>query len=282
MQDSISQPVDLTINQKNLSKNKMLADTYEFMSYVSKIEILFQKLQDYLFWIGISELFLFIILFIIFCINPKDMGRVWWFIFHVFRALFGFIILAKMPRTYDVIEMIYISDDLDSVKNNLIETYFNLLKSNQGVLKPVLFIYFLITVLCILIDINMFCVVSPDFGAKNKEKIFFVQILSNIILILGDLIYFNFFSSFKYYFPKSQNEKIQQATVLGFFDQLKVGMAKQVVNAVNVGGIVAGKVGKVGGEFINRLSGRSSDRNRESPFKKNTEKEERNVDINLQ
>ena len=191
------------IYEENEKLNKLKIDTTEFMSYAVKVELLFQTLQSYLYWISFCEFLIFLVLFFLFCSSPKVMAKIWWYIFHFFRGIFGIGIIYYLPKTYELIENLKdIPDILENIKYSLIKIFFELLKPNQKKLKIFLLFYFSLTILCTVIDIMLFCVFAPDIGIEENGKPFFFMLLSSIIFIYTDIIYFSFFSSFKFYFNK--------------------------------------------------------------------------------
>ena len=233
------------IYEENEKRNRIKIETTEFMSYAVKVELLFQTLHGYLYWISNCEFLFFLVLFFLFCSSPKTMGKIWWYIFHFFRGIFGIGIICYLPKTYELIENLQeIPDNLENIKYSLIQIFFELLKPNQRKLKIFLLFYFSLTILCTVIDIMLFCVFAPDIGIVENDKPFFFMLLSSIIFIYTDLVYFSFFSSFKFYFNKKQHDSIQRATILGFFDQLKIGMGKGVVK-------MARKIQKIKGDLGN-------------------------------
>jgi len=260
------------IYENNKKQNKMKIDTTEFMSYSIKVELLFQTLQSYLFWISIIEFVIFLVLFLMFCSDPKSLSKIWWYIFHLFRGIIGIGIIYYLPRTYQIIENLKeIPDMLNQLKSSLIKSFFDLLQPEKRRLKILLLCYFSLTILCTIIDIMMFCVFAPDIGIVDNGKPFVFMLLSSIIFIYTDFIYFSFFSSFKYYFNKKQHDQIQRATIIGFFDQLKIGMAKGVVS-------VARRITKVASDLGSAR--RDSDVNNKNPFKNNNNKfEVREVNV---
>ena len=260
------------IYENNKKQNKMKIDTTEFMSYSIKVELLFQTLQSYLFWISIIEFVSFLVLFLMFCSDPKSLSKIWWYIFHLFRGIIGIGIIYYLPRTYQIIENLKeIPDMLNQLKSSLIKSFFDLLQPEKRRLKILLLCYFSLTILCTIIDIMMFCVFAPDIGIVDNGKPFVFMLLSSIIFIYTDFIYFSFFSSFKYYFNKKQHDQIQRATIIGFFDQLKIGMAKGVVS-------VARRITKVASDLGSAR--RDSDVNNKNPFKNNNNKfEVREVNV---
>ena len=54
------------IFEENEKRNRIKIDTTEFMSYSIKVELLFQTLQGYLYWISAGEILIFLTLFFIF------------------------------------------------------------------------------------------------------------------------------------------------------------------------------------------------------------------------
>ena len=261
------------IYEENLKRNKIKIDTTEFLSYAVKVELLFQTLQGYLYWISASELLIFLVLFFMFCASPKKMSKIWWYIFHLFRGIFGFGIINYLPKTYELIENLNdIPDVLEHLKYSMIHTFFELLKPNQKKLKIFLLFYFSLTIICIVVDIMLFCVFAPDIGIVENDKPFFFMLLSSIIFIYTDLVYFSFFSSFKFYFNKKQHDSIQRATILGFFDQLKIGMGKGVVK-------MARKIGKMKGDLENLRGIKSHLQKRENSKENNDNNVVREVNV---
>ena len=260
------------IYEENEKRNRIKIETTEFMSYAVKVELLFQTLHGYLYWISNCEFLFFLVLFFLFCSSPKTMGKIWWYIFHFFRGIFGIGIICYLPKTYELIENLQeIPDNLENIKYSLIQIFFELLKPNQKKLKIFLLFYFSLTILCTVIDIMLFCVFAPDIGIVENDKPFFFMLLSSIIFIYTDLVYFSFFSSFKFYFNKKQHDSIQRATILGFFDQLKIGMGKGVVK-------MARKVGKIKGNLGNIKSMKNPFRKKENVNSNNIENNNDNND----
>jgi len=253
-----------SIFEENEKRNRIKIDTTEFMSYAIKVELLFQTLQGHLYWISASEFLIFLTLFFMFCSTPKTMGKIWWYIFHFFRSFFGFGIIYYLPKTYELIDNLKdIPDVLENLKYSLIHNFFELLKPNQKKLKIFLLFYFSLTILSTVIDIMLFCIFAPDIGNAENGKPYFFMLLSSIIFIYTDFVYFSFFSSFKFYFNKKTHDSIQRATILGFFDQLKIGMGKGVVK-------MARKIGKIKGDLGNM----------KNPFNKKQNSQRNNNDNN--
>ena len=259
------------IYDENKKQNKLKIDTTEFLSYTLKVELLFQTLQSYLYWVSMIELSIFLFLFFMFCSAPKSLSKIWWYILHFFRSILGICLLYGLPKSYEIIESLKeYPDILDTLKTLLIQKFFDLLKPNQKKLKIILMCYFCLTIFCIIIDIMMFCVFAPDIGIQGSEKRFLFMLISSVVYIYVDFIYFSFFSSFKFYFNKKQHDDIQRATIVGFFDQLKIGMAQGVVS-------VAKKISRLTDLATSRSN---SSKSHPNPFHKSLDKNEiRDVEV---
>lgn len=62
-----------------------------------KIEMVLYKLYSLIWWVSLSELGIFLFLFIIFLDEPMEMQIIFLHILHVPRAIVGFIILKHLP-----------------------------------------------------------------------------------------------------------------------------------------------------------------------------------------
>ena len=211
---------------KNKQNNKDKIKIFSFLSNLTRIEIVFNTFQNYLYWIGLLEYFLWIVLLSLFISDTKDMKKIWFFLYHIPRATIGIIILNLLPKTHQAIERIdnFDSNNLEEIQNNLKNEYMKIIITSERPLKVLFIIYFILTVISIIVDVLFFCVISPDFGTKGTESKFFALIVSVLCFIISDFIYFIFFSSFKYIFPPETIQAIYHA-LLGFFTQLKAGIA---------------------------------------------------------
>ena len=214
------------IYQKNKETNKNKIKIFSFLSNLTRVEIIVEKLQGYLYWLGLMEYFIWIVLLVLFFSDTKDMKKIWFFFFHLPRATVGLIVLFFLPKTHEAIDKIdnFDTNNLEEIQNNLKDEYSRILITREKRLKPLFIIYFSLTVISIVVDILFFCVISPDFGKKGTQSKFFVLVIAVLCFIFSDFVYLLFFSSFKYIFPPQTNEAIKKA-VIGFFGQLKTGIA---------------------------------------------------------
>ncbi len=68
--------INFDIYEKNKKSNKEKIQYYDFLFYCTKIEIIIQEVQLHFYWIGILEIFIFILSFILFSFSPKQFWRI--------------------------------------------------------------------------------------------------------------------------------------------------------------------------------------------------------------
>jgi len=129
-----------------------------------KSELLLSQIQTVLIWTGFTESFLQLGLFCAFCAAPTGFGGVWFMIFHIPRALAGFYLVYKLPRSHDAIDSL----DFDNVheSEHSVDTYLNKIQFSLSVVlinagdecKKWLLIYSGATALCFLLDCTNFVV----------------------------------------------------------------------------------------------------------------------------
>lgn len=74
------------------------------MDLAIKIEFIMLELTNNMFWLPNMELFLFVIGFIFFCGDDKDMGAFWWFLPHIVKGSIGLLLLKSIPKTHEIIK----------------------------------------------------------------------------------------------------------------------------------------------------------------------------------
>lgn len=68
-----------------------------------KAELTLYQLQSILYWTSSLEIFLFIILFLLFLSAPKDMAIVFLTSPHVARGAIGFLMLTSLPKSHEIV-----------------------------------------------------------------------------------------------------------------------------------------------------------------------------------
>lgn len=140
--------------------NFHLKQSFSIMDLIVKIEFIMLEVISNLFWSSIIELNIFLLLLIMFFLIPSELGTVWWFTPHLLRGLIGLLLLKTLPRTHDIIKNANIPPDLKLKSEEIFEILTN---ASQNALDHFTKVsrlnltgYFVLTVLCSIIDTLMF------------------------------------------------------------------------------------------------------------------------------
>lgn len=173
-----------SIYEKNKSNNKEKIKFFEFLMYSTKSEIAISDLQNTLYWIGITECFVFLLGISLLISYAKQFWSFIFFIFHVLRAVVGFYWLITLPKTQKVIEDLsnYESLSIEEINQQIIKSYKGLVSASETKLRKIIIIYWGLTFLDMLIDLIIFFVLLADwgdidYGAKNLISLVIIFIL---------------------------------------------------------------------------------------------------------
>lgn len=215
-----------TINkQKNIEKLFF----FEFMTDITKIEFYLEKLQGYLFWQGFLEYFVWLILLSFFISSPRTMTTIWVFFYHIARATIGLCILKFIPKSYQVIENLRDYEDLsiEDIQIRMENSYMNLIRDCEKILKPLLTLYFVLTIISMILDVIVFGYIAVHYKDRGMEHREFALLLGVVTFIICDFVYFSFFFSLRYSFSPEFLAPVRLA-VMGFFKDLKDGVKSGV------------------------------------------------------
>ena len=206
-------------NNQNITKKKnRTLQYYKFLFYTMKTEI---KVHDFLKLLrnsNTAELSLWTISVVLFANIPKSFSAyksssryngvfLWLHLMHVIRAFFGMYIGYKLPRSYQIMDILQtISDE------KLAKTLFNdiiretLLKHVIITIKEkriFIFIYFFSTVLNFIFDIIDFIIVLSKLSKceQNTKVMFITYFIIAIIYLVLDFAYFFWAGQLKLIFP---------------------------------------------------------------------------------
>ena len=213
-------------NQNNsnnsIKKKNRTLQYYKFLFYTMKTEI---KVHDFLKLIrntNTLELSLWTISVVLYANVPKNFpilkpgeknkskysGTFLWFhILHVVRACIGMFVGYKLPRSFQIMDFLQ-----DLSKEKLAKTLFNdIIREtiyNKVILvirkyKVHIFLYFLLTILNIIIDvIEFFYILFKIPGISDSARIEFITyFIINIIYLHINFSYIFYFGQLKYIFP---------------------------------------------------------------------------------
>jgi hypothetical protein len=224
---------DKIIVNENKEKNIEKFLFFEFLIDTTKIEIHMERLQSYLFWQGLMEYLLWLVLIACFVSSPRSMTKIWVFSYHIARATIGLLILKYIPKTFQIIDNLvdYENTSLEDIQIQMENNYVNLISGSEKVLKPLLCIYFLLTLISIIVDVVMFFVIASEFRIVGMEHRKFAFLVGVVGFIICDFVYFSFFFSLKYSFPSETLAPVKKATI-GFFTDLKNGISSGISSVV--------------------------------------------------
>jgi hypothetical protein len=138
----------------NLDINKNKHGFLRFLVYSTKIEIHIEEFQCLLLYVSCMEVSLFCFSIFLFISSPSTFSIFWTFTTHLIRAILGFILLKRFPDTHQVIDDLneYENTSIADIENSIIDRYKHILYANESRLKWVLILYFIFTVIDIIVD----------------------------------------------------------------------------------------------------------------------------------
>lgn len=207
---------------KNIIKNQDKFKFFKFLIYNTKIEMHLDEFQGLLFWNSSIETITWIVGFVLFLFDPKEMFFIWILITHLIRAFIGIVSRVYLPKSSDVIDSLdHIEDQsLESIQDEMLSSYRSLLQRCEGKMKCLLKTYFILTLINIIIDIIIFCIVLSKWGQEKYECLSIIGILVVIAFIISDFSYFDWVNSMGYSFPPTILKTVKKA-IFGFMSDLK-------------------------------------------------------------
>ena len=159
------------INDSNKQKNKERLFFFQFLMYNTKIEMHYSDFHSMIYWICFLEIALFIIVLGLLISSPSHLSFNFIFIIHLIKSVIGGFLLRNLPNTYTVIENLsnYESSSLEDIQIKMYHEFKILLQSNEKKLKILLFLYFLFTIICMIVDIIVFAVVLSNWSNESFE-----------------------------------------------------------------------------------------------------------------
>lgn len=189
--------VNAQINNQNEPKRKnRTLQFYKFLLYSMKMEIKMCELIDVVRFSNQSEISIWILGIVLYFNSPSDYSNffVWIHVIHLIRGIIGFLILLKLPRSYNLVDAMQVSEvemetklfnDIarDVVKREVVDK----LSSMRGWLIA----YFALTFINFIIDIIDFfyCLNRvDDYYMSSNTKAILLTYLIIAFLYLGKII----------------------------------------------------------------------------------------------
>jgi hypothetical protein len=175
-----------------IKKNRTL-QFYKFLFYSMKIEIKINEFVDLIRFSNQSEISLWILSIVLYVNSPKEYSYifVWIHLLHVLRGLVGFLIMIKLPRSYEIVEsMKNVSEkDLETklfndIARNVVKK--EVIEKIQG-MKNFLIFYFGLTFVNFIFDAVDFLYMLSHLdkkGMQNNEKVVTLSLFIIVLLYL--------------------------------------------------------------------------------------------------
>ena len=209
-------------NQNTVVKKNRTLQYYKFLFYTMKTEIKVHDLLKLLRNSNTAELSIWTMSVVLFANIPKNFpilkeGEnstatysgvfIWFHIFHIIRAFLGMYIGYKLPRSYQIMDILQnISDEKlaktlfnDIIRETLLNNAIIVIKQR----KVLIFIYFISTILNAIIDIiDFFIILSKISGSASSAKVVFITyMIITVIYLVIDFAYFFWAGQLRYIFP---------------------------------------------------------------------------------
>ena len=163
-------------------KNRSL-QYYKFLFNSLKVEISINEFIGLTKMSNQGEIIIWIISFSLYYMGKREYPQVWLNIFHVFRAILGILVLNKLPRSYELIELISQDEKIMEMKNynDIIRvTFKNHIMPRLKTMKIILLMYFSLTFLNLIIDLIDFIYLISILG--NVEDVFRMITFSFVVI----------------------------------------------------------------------------------------------------
>ena len=214
---------------------------FKFILYTTKVEIKFNSLIRLIYNTSILEIALWFLGFSLFVASPKDMYLIWILIVHIAKGTLGMILLKRMPKTYEILENVAQNPNFDEnkiidlIEMEIKDSFINKWQQN----KNIFFFYLLSTYINLVIDIIIFIAQIAAFGKDEWLLMQTCMILTILIFIITDIIYFLWFFTLQFTFPPEIMNPIKKA-ISGSIEDLaklvkeKVKWKQSVNNVDNI------------------------------------------------
>lgn len=178
---------------------------------------------------------MFLLGFIIFCVVPELMAYIWIHIFHIPRAILGFMILKRFPRSHDIVAKLQIPDNHSSLKQistHLTESVSQILLGYLGNCKCLLQVYCGLTLAAGGFDIVDFIVQYIRFGKFGAEHSCLMMLALICIFLALDGFYFLWIFQAKEKLPTHIAAYVQRA-LFGFAEEMTNSLIENAKKAVS-------------------------------------------------
>jgi hypothetical protein len=212
MNSNIPQNINEYPAQKR--KNRTL-QFYKFLLNSLKMEISLNEFMKLIKYSNQAEIAIWAVSIILYYSGNTEYPLVWLHMLHLFRGILGIVIAVKLPRSYELVQLIDSDDKVmenkiyndvmrDSVKEHIIPR----IKDMKGYLLA----YFAMTFVNFMIDVVDFLYIISNLNSTTNNQasaiVFFIIVFVYIVI---DLSYVFWTHSLKYTYSKDMLSPINEA-----------------------------------------------------------------------
>ena len=230
----------------SLKKKNRTLQFYKFLFYSIKLEIKFHEFIDLVRYTNQSEIILWILSVTLYFNTPKDFPKIqnkndkavnyknvfiWFHLIHVLRAILGFYLWNKLPKSYQLVESLKGTPD-----EKLSKTLFNDLireTAHLQIIKPIseqkmlFYIYGGCTFFNFIIDVIDFLVVLAGLNnaTSDAKVVLLTYLMIAFLYCVIDISYFFWAGMLKLHFPPQYLTPIEEAftgTVKKIYKRFKI------------------------------------------------------------
>lgn len=175
----------LVLKEKNKKINMDKIGFFKFLIYSTKAEIHINSFKDLLYWISLLEIFLYMLSILLFISSPSNFYIFWTFTTHCIRGIIGLIVLFRIPDSHLALENIesFDSSSIETLQEQMVGNYFKIIQENESKIKPLLIVYFVLTIVNIIVDNIIFFYLLMKWDNQEYS-------LANIIALLLIVVFF--------------------------------------------------------------------------------------------
>ena len=205
------------------------AKLFKFILLTAKVEIKFNSLIKLIYNTCLYEIIIWALTLFLYLSSPKDMYYTWILLVHIIKAILGFILLNKMPKTFDIIENVaknpnFVEDKIiDLIKKEIKETFIIKWEEN----KCLYLMYLIVTIICFGIDFILCITQLINFGKNDWILEQTCMLFFLVIFLVVDVIYFIWLGTLKFSLPDDIISPARKA-IIGSIDDIKIFASRKL------------------------------------------------------
>jgi len=214
-----------------MPKGKSVQEAVRMADIAIKCEMAMHEMNSILYFSSLLSFLIWIFGFFLFLSFTSQMGLIFIHSLHIIRAIVGWCLLKKTPKSHDVIAGLGLPEEameLSKLKEVGTENFKKLMMNYASACQKLLMIYFTITVLCVLTDSIDFIIELVAFGRPGQEYSVMMLLILSVIFLVIDFYYIVWIQSMKHNFPpnianyvsralKGGMNKMRAAMMTGFY-----------------------------------------------------------------